>query len=75
MLKARKFVENLYYHEFSKGLIRLGNQIENNIRDFEIKHPSAKPSTSSLAASGNGVFGIANFIFRIAASGGELDPK
>ncbi len=42
MLKARKFVENLYYHELSKGLIRFGYQIENNIRDFEIKGVSVE---------------------------------
>ncbi len=37
MLKAQKFVENLYYHELSKGLRRLGYEIENNARDFEIE--------------------------------------
>jgi conjugative relaxase-like TrwC/TraI family protein len=37
MLKAQKFVENLYYHELSKGLKQLGYPIENNVRDFEIK--------------------------------------
>ncbi|WP_309021342.1 MobF family relaxase [Pelagicoccus sp. SDUM812002] len=37
MLKAQKFVENLYYHELSKGLRKLGYAIENNARDFEIR--------------------------------------
>ncbi|WP_309380302.1 MobF family relaxase [Cerasicoccus frondis] len=37
MLKAQKFVENLYYHELAKGLKQLGYVIENNVRDFEIR--------------------------------------
>jgi conjugative relaxase-like TrwC/TraI family protein len=37
MYRAQKFVENLYYHELSKGLRALGYEIENNRRDFEIK--------------------------------------
>lgn len=37
MLKAQKFVENLYYHELCKGLNKLGYSIENHSRDFEIK--------------------------------------
>ncbi|QYY35479.1 MobF family relaxase [Ruficoccus sp. ZRK36] len=37
MLKAQKFVENLYYHELTKGLKQLGYVIENNARDFEIR--------------------------------------
>ncbi len=42
MLKAQKFVENLYYHELSKGLRKLGYTIENNARDFEIGGVPAK---------------------------------
>ncbi|HAV13664.1 MAG TPA: conjugal transfer protein [Opitutae bacterium] len=37
MLKAQKFVENLYYHELAKGLKKMGYSIENNARDFEIR--------------------------------------
>ncbi|MFA6962200.1 MAG: MobF family relaxase [Opitutaceae bacterium] len=37
MFRAQRFVENLYYHELSKGLRSLGYQIENNARDFEIR--------------------------------------
>lgn len=38
MLAAQKFVENLYYHELTRELIRCGYQIENKPRgDFEIK--------------------------------------
>ncbi len=37
MYRARKFGENLYYHELAKGLRSLGYEIENNLRDFEIK--------------------------------------
>jgi conjugative relaxase-like TrwC/TraI family protein len=36
MYRAQKFAENLYYHELAKGLRRLGYEIENNPRDFEI---------------------------------------
>ncbi len=38
MYRAQKFAENLYYHELSKGLREMGYEIENNARDFEIKH-------------------------------------
>ena len=41
MYRAQKFAENLYYHELSKGLRALGYEIENNARDFEIKHVPA----------------------------------
>src|SRR5712671_6421951 len=38
MLRARKFVENLYYHELAKSLRRLGYSIQNTPRgDFEIE--------------------------------------
>jgi len=37
MYRAQKFAENLYYHEFAKGLRGLGYEIENNARDFEIR--------------------------------------
>lgn len=37
MYCAQKFAENIYYHELAKGLRRLGYEIENNGRDFEIK--------------------------------------
>ena len=38
MLQARKFAENVYYHEFARDLWRLGYEIENKPRgDFEIK--------------------------------------
>ncbi len=42
MLKAQKFIENLYYHELAKGLNRLGYAIENNARDFEVKGISSE---------------------------------
>lgn len=38
MYRAQKFAENLYYHELSRGLRALGYEIENNARDFEIRH-------------------------------------
>ncbi|MDP3073826.1 MAG: MobF family relaxase [Opitutaceae bacterium] len=38
MYRAQKFAENLYYHELCRGLRALGYDIENNGRDFEIKH-------------------------------------
>ena len=38
MYRAQKFAENLYYHELAKGLRGLGYEIENNARDFEIRH-------------------------------------
>ena len=38
MYRAQKFVENLYFHELGKGLRSLGYEIENNVRNFEIKH-------------------------------------
>jgi conjugative relaxase-like TrwC/TraI family protein len=38
MLTAQKFVENVYYHELARSLIKFGYQIENKPRgDFEIK--------------------------------------
>jgi conjugative relaxase-like TrwC/TraI family protein len=37
MYRAQRFTENLYYHELAKGLRSLGYEIENHIRDFEIK--------------------------------------
>ena len=38
MLAAQKFVENVYYHELARSLVKLGYQIENKPRgDFEIK--------------------------------------
>jgi conjugative relaxase-like TrwC/TraI family protein len=38
MLRARKFAENVYYHEMARDLRRFGYEIENNPRgDFEVK--------------------------------------
>ncbi|MGP8237989.1 MAG: MobF family relaxase [Limisphaerales bacterium] len=38
MLAAQKFIENVYYHELSRELVRFGYQIENLSRgDFQIK--------------------------------------
>jgi len=38
MLVAQKFVENVYYHELARELVKFGYQIENKPRgDFEIK--------------------------------------
>jgi conjugative relaxase-like TrwC/TraI family protein len=38
MLRARKYVENVYYHELARRLGRIGYEIENSPRgDFEIK--------------------------------------
>jgi conjugative relaxase-like TrwC/TraI family protein len=38
MLVAQKFVENVYYHELARKLVKFGYQIENKPRgDFEIK--------------------------------------
>jgi conjugative relaxase-like TrwC/TraI family protein len=38
MLAAQKFVENAYYHELARSLVKLGCQIESKPRgDFEIK--------------------------------------
>ena len=38
MFAAQKFVENVYYHELSRELVKFGYQIENKTRgDFEIK--------------------------------------
>ncbi len=38
MLRARKFVESVYYHELAKDLGKLGYQIRSNLRgDFEIE--------------------------------------
>jgi conjugative relaxase-like TrwC/TraI family protein len=38
MLGAQKFVENVYYHELARSLVKFGYQIENKPRgDFEIK--------------------------------------
>ncbi len=41
MYRAQKFAENLYFHELAKGLKSLGYEIENNARNFEIKHVPA----------------------------------
>jgi conjugative relaxase-like TrwC/TraI family protein len=38
MYRAQKFADNVYYHELCRGLRSLGYEIENNARDFEIKH-------------------------------------
>lgn len=38
MLRAQKYVENVYYHELARALVRSGYQIENHRRgDFQIK--------------------------------------
>jgi conjugative relaxase-like TrwC/TraI family protein len=38
MLAAQKFVENVYYHELARGLVKCGYAIENKPRgDFEIR--------------------------------------
>jgi conjugative relaxase-like TrwC/TraI family protein len=38
MLRARKFVENVYYHELARDLRQFGYEIENSPRgDFEVK--------------------------------------
>ncbi|MGH7952161.1 MAG: MobF family relaxase [Limisphaerales bacterium] len=38
MMVAQKFIENVYYHELARDLVRFGYQIENKPRgDFEIK--------------------------------------
>ncbi len=38
MLVAQKFIENVYYHELSRALVRFGYQIENRPRgDFDLK--------------------------------------
>jgi conjugative relaxase-like TrwC/TraI family protein len=38
MFAAQKFVENVYYHELARTLVKFGYQIENRLRgDFEIK--------------------------------------
>jgi conjugative relaxase-like TrwC/TraI family protein len=37
MYRAQKFAENLYFHELAKGLRRLGYEIGNNARNFEIR--------------------------------------
>lgn len=43
MLVAQKFVENVYYHELSRKLVRFGYQIENLPRgDFQIKGISSE---------------------------------
>ena len=43
MLLARKYVENVYYHELTRELRRFGYEIENHIRgDFEIRGVSKK---------------------------------
>lgn len=41
MYRAQKFVENHYFHELCKGLRALGYEIENNVRNFEIRHVPA----------------------------------
>jgi conjugative relaxase-like TrwC/TraI family protein len=43
MFAAQKFVENVYYHELTRELVRFGYEIENNARgDFQIKGISAE---------------------------------
>ena len=43
MLQARKFVENVYYHEFARELRSFGYEIENKPHgDFEIKRVSSE---------------------------------
>lgn len=43
MLSAQKFVENVYYHELAKELLRLGYSVVNNARgDFELAEISVK---------------------------------
>jgi conjugative relaxase-like TrwC/TraI family protein len=43
MLAAQKFVENVYYHELARSLVKFGYQIENKPRgDFEIKGISSE---------------------------------
>ena len=38
MFAAQKFVENVYYHELTRKIVKFGYQIENKLRgDFEIK--------------------------------------
>lgn len=37
MYRAQKFIENLYYHELSNGLISLGYELENSKHGFEIR--------------------------------------
>jgi conjugative relaxase-like TrwC/TraI family protein len=38
MMVAQKFVENVYYHELARELVKFGYEIENNVRgDFQIK--------------------------------------
>jgi conjugative relaxase-like TrwC/TraI family protein len=38
ILAAQKFVENVYYHQLARALVKFGYQIENRPRgDFEIK--------------------------------------
>jgi conjugative relaxase-like TrwC/TraI family protein len=41
MYRAQKFAENVYFHELTKGLRALGYEIENNARNFEIRHVPA----------------------------------
>ena len=41
MYRAQKFIENYYFHELCKGLRILGYEIENNSRNFELRHVPA----------------------------------
>jgi conjugative relaxase-like TrwC/TraI family protein len=43
MMVAQKFVENVYYHELARELVKFGYQIENHSRgDFQIKGVAAE---------------------------------
>jgi conjugative relaxase-like TrwC/TraI family protein len=43
MMVAQKFIENVYYHELTRELVKFGYQIENKPRgDFEIKGVTAE---------------------------------
>ncbi|MCB1123823.1 MAG: relaxase domain-containing protein, partial [Verrucomicrobiae bacterium] len=79
MLKAQKFVENLYYHELAKGLNKVGYAIENNSRDFEIhgmsgeliekfskRHQQIDEAVKEHLASGKSVQNVKEFRAQIA---------
>jgi hypothetical protein len=42
MLQARKFAENVYYHEFARDLRQFGYEIENCQRSVKVYHPGSK---------------------------------
>ena len=53
MLRARKYVENVYYHELARDLRRFGYDLENHPRgDFEIKGvcPGTLPAVLQAAS-------------------------